>query len=91
MIDWFIIPLDGDGDGTAGDDHQFGETPIDNFYRKYGDQNGNGTVDLLDFATFRATFGKSSGDNGYLGEFDDDGDNAIGLLDFANFRTNFGS
>ena len=66
-------------------------TPSDRFFRKYGDQSGNGLVDLLDFADFRRTFGKSAGDPGYAGGFDSDGDNAIGLIDFAAFRRNFGT
>lgn len=79
--------LDGNKDGTGGDDVTF----IDNFFRKYGDINGNNTVDLLDFAAFRQTFGKSLSDTGYQGGFDGDGDNTIGLLDFAQFRQNFGT
>jgi hypothetical protein len=39
----------------------FGSGGVDEFFRKYGDQNGNGTVDLEDFADFRRTFGLSSG------------------------------
>lgn len=81
------LQLDGDSDGTAGGDHLF----VDDFYRKFGDVNGNGVVDLLDFASLRGTFGKTSGDANYLGSFDGDGDNQIGLLDFAQFRQNFGT
>ncbi len=47
-------PLDGDGNGTPGDDYVFGASAVDNFYRKYGDYNGNGTVELFDFAAFRS-------------------------------------
>lgn len=71
-------------------DFEFGELPEDNFFRKYGDHNGNGVVDLLDFAEFRQTFGKSAADNGYQAELDSDGDDTISLLDFAKFRQNFG-
>ena len=83
-------PLDGDGNGTAGDDHVFGDDATDNFFRQYGDRNGNGTVDLLDFADFRSTFGLSEGAAGYFAELDANNDDSIGLIDFAEFRANFG-
>ena len=85
------IAIDGDGDGLSGGNHTFGSTSTDGFYRKYGDQNGSGLVDLLDFAAFRQTFGKSTGDNGYEEGLDFDLDNTIGLLDFAAFRQRFGA
>ena len=43
------VSLDGDLDGLAGGDYQF----VDQFFRKFGDDNGNGVVELLDFARFR--------------------------------------
>ncbi|MEM9826110.1 MAG: hypothetical protein AAF958_05950, partial [Planctomycetota bacterium] len=53
----FGSPLDGDGDGTAGGDYIFGASPADDFFRKYGDENGDRSVNLLDFAGFRTDFG----------------------------------
>lgn len=85
------VSLDADGDGSGGDDFLFGDNAIDNFFRKYGDENGNNIVDLLDFARFRQTFGKTVNEPGYLDAFDSDDDESIGLLDFANFRQNFGT
>ena len=73
------------------DNYAFGDQAADAFFRKYGDQNGNDIVDLLDFADFRRSFGKSDGDAGYLEGFDSDGDAVIGLLDFAEFRRGFGT
>ncbi len=72
-------------------DYVFGDLPEDGFYRKFGDINANGTVELLDFAEFRRTFGKSSLEPGYQAGFDSNNDNMIALLDFANFRRNFGT
>ena len=77
---------DGDGDGIGGDHVLF----LDNFFRNFGDQNGNGVVDLLDFVAFRQTFGKSVASANFLQEFDLDGDDWIDLIDFAEFRRNFG-
>ena len=59
------LTLDGNGDGLMGDDHTFGDDAVDWFYRQYGDINGDGTVDLFDFAAFRSAFGKTDGDEGF--------------------------
>lgn len=83
--------LDGNGDGADGDNFTFGAIPLDNFFRKYGDFNENGIVDLLDFAAFRQAFGKSDGEAGFMDPIDADSDDSIGLLDFAAFRQNFGT
>ncbi len=72
-------------------DYSFGASDVDGFFRKFGDGNGNGVVDLLDFAEFRGTFGLSDESNGYLDSFDADGDQMVGLLDFAEFRRRFGT
>jgi hypothetical protein len=49
--------LDGDGDGLAGGDYAFG------LFRFYGDVNGDGVVNGLDFGLFRAAFGTAAGDH----------------------------
>lgn len=85
------IALDGDGDGGAGGDFVFGASAVDRFYRKFGEGNGNGTVDLLDFAGFRRAFGLNQDDPDFNRVFDNDGDGTVGLLDFAEFRRNFGT
>lgn len=85
------LALDGNGDGTAGDDYVFGDSALDKFFRKFGDGNGNNLVELLDFAAFRGAFGSSEGDANWNHAFDDDGDNKVLLPDFAKFRGNFGS
>ena len=81
------MTLDGDRDGSAGGDLVF----RDQFYRKYGDYNGNGLVDINDYFGFRESYGKSSGDTGYLAEFDHDGDDQVGIADYLVFRSSFGS
>lgn len=81
------IPLDGDSDGEAGGDMTF----VDQFFRKFGDVNANGVVELLDFAKFRAAFGISFGEPTFNDAFDVDGDGEVGLLDFAEFRRKFGT
>jgi predicted outer membrane repeat protein len=90
-ISAFGLNLDGDANGLVGGDHVFGAEAADRFFRKYGDQNGNGTVDLLDFAEFRRTFGLSAGQPGYLGSLEANFNGSIDLVDFAAFRRNFGT
>lgn len=90
-VDSLGTPLDGDQDGNAGDDFVFGASSLDKFYRKFGDYNGNETVDLVDFAEFRRSFGSSTGQANWNHAFDQEGDGSIGLLDFAEFRRNFGT
>jgi hypothetical protein len=68
----------------------FGDQPADEFFRKYGDNDGDGVVGLFDFAAFRRSFGLASGDVNFRGGLDGDGDGIISLLDFAAFRKSFG-
>jgi hypothetical protein len=84
-------PLDGNGNGSPGDDYVFGASALDNFYRKYGDFIPDGTVDLFDFAAFRSAFGKSAGQAGYEEGLDAQNDGIVDLFDFAQFRANFGT
>ncbi|KAA1261316.1 Glucan 1,4-alpha-maltohexaosidase precursor [Rubripirellula obstinata] len=84
------IELDGNGDGQAGDEYRFGDHPNDDFFRKYGDQDGDDFVGLADFALFRSTFGSRDGQEPFLPGLDSNADGEIGLTDFAAFRSNFG-
>lgn len=79
------LNLDGDGDGIAG------TSRVDDFFRLYGDANGDRTVDLIDFSAFRTAFGFSSPNASYQQEFDENGDGNVDLLDFAAFRARFGT
>lgn len=86
------VELDGDADGQAGGNFVFGDDQAaEKFFRRYGDANGNGIVDLIDFASFRGSFGMAAGASGYRYEFDSNGNDSIDLQDFAAFRLNFGS
>ena len=70
--------LDGNGDGTGGDNGTF------SFFRFFGDANGDRTVSASDFIQFRQFFGGSS----FM--FDFDGDGAVAASDFIQFRLRFG-
>jgi hypothetical protein len=77
------VALAGDGQ-TPGTDHQ------DSFFRLFGDSDGSGVVDYLDYYRFRGAYGKHAGDAGYLWYFDYDGDGFVGSADYSAFLANFG-
>jgi hypothetical protein len=83
--DRFGRSLDGNGDGTAGGDRS------DEFFRLYGDSDGDRDVDLIDLARFLSTFGRHEGQSHYLGYFDVNGDATIGVIDLVAFARRFGS
>ena len=77
-------------DGTELDDT---ETPltIDDFFRKYGDDDASNDVGLIDFAAFRSSFGLNAENPNFNSGLDADRDGTIGLIDFAAFRSGFGN
>ncbi|MEM9828208.1 MAG: Ig-like domain-containing protein, partial [Planctomycetota bacterium] len=82
--------LDGNGDGIAGDAFVFDSGGEDRFAFRYGDFDGNGSVNLLDFAEFRRVFGTTIDPGSEETYFDANLDGQVNLLDFARFRTAFG-
>ncbi len=83
--------LDGDGNGTGGDDYTLAGTVANGLYRLFGDVDGSGVVNAFDFSQFRNAFGSSTGQAVYVEWLDIDGNGAINAFDFAQFRTRFGS
>jgi len=81
--------LDGDGNGTGGDDFltsTTGNASNSNVItRLFGDNDGDRDVDAIDFGAFRAAFG---GSNPVM-DFDQDGD--VDAVDFGQFRGRFGA
>ena len=59
------------------------------FSRLFGDSNGDGVVNLVDYKAFAASFLKSSGTTGYNFEFDSNNDGTINLTDYRAFASNF--
>ncbi len=76
--------LDGNGDGTGGDNYVLIGTPANGLFRIYGDANGDGSVASSDFNQFRLAFGGTSV------VFDFDGDGSVSASDFIEFRLRFG-
>jgi hypothetical protein len=77
--------LDGDGNGTPGGNR------VDNFFRLFGDSDGDADVDYLDFFRFRGALGRSRGDAAYRAFFDYDGDGDVDNLDFLQVRRRLGA
>ena len=56
------VPLDGNGDGVAGDDYytptpSYPQTPANLLYRLFGDGDGDRDVDALNYGQFKAAYG----------------------------------
>jgi subtilisin-like proprotein convertase family protein len=75
--------LDGNGDGSAGDDR------TDDFFRLYGDVTGDGSVDVFDLLQLRQAYEPSGGT--YNAALDYDGDGEVDIFDLLEFRKRFGS
>ena len=81
--------IDGDGDGIAGGNLVFGDTAADNFFRFFGDNDGNRNVSLIDLLAFRQTWSSSAGDPEFNSQLDSNADGVIDLFDLLPFRSNF--
>ena len=81
--------LDGNGDGTPGDN--FTLTDAQGLFRLFGDGNGDRRVDNADFFQFRTTFGLASTNPAYLAFYDVNADGIVDNADFFQFRTRFGT
>ena len=64
---------------------------VEDFFRFFGDRDGDRDVDLLDFVFFKATFNLPSSDPFFNDAFDFQGDDDVDLLDFVFFKGNFSS
>jgi hypothetical protein len=88
------LALDGNADGTPGDNYVTAPdtgSSGPHLYRLFGDVDGNGVVNAFDFSQFRLAFGSGSADASYVAFFDADGNGAINAFDFAQFRLRYGS
>jgi len=84
VLDPSLQPLDGNGDGTAGDNYTFVGSPTNGLFRLFGDADGNGIVDQTDFIAFRLAF-----NNGPSNIFDFNGDGHTDQVDIIQFRNRF--
>ena len=80
-------------DQNMSEDYEFGAEEADDFFRLFGDANGDGTTNFGDFASsFLPAFGSGIGDPAYRDELDAGGDGVVNFADFATaFLPNFGT
>lgn len=81
-------PLDGDGNGTAGDPFVMAGDTENRFFKLTGDWNGDGGVSILDFLTLRYWFGEEVPPAPQYVDLNSDG--GVSILDLLPFRANFG-
>ncbi len=81
--------FDANGDGVAGGNYVFGDSETDDFFRLYGDTDGNRIVDVFDLLTLRQSWQAELGDENYRPGLDSNGDNAIDVFDLLAFRQNW--
>ena len=79
--------LDGNFDGSAGGDYQFGDAEIEAFFRLFGDGNGDRNVDGADSILFQKTFRKKSVKPGFNSAFDYNGDGVVDGTDYFQMRS----
>ena len=77
------IPLDGDGNGTPGDNYSLVGTPANGLFRLFGDADGSGQVTSSDFLAFRLAFLSPSA------VFDFNGSGTVDSTDVLAFRLRF--
>ncbi len=85
------LALDGDGNGTGGDNFVRGTVDTDNFFRLFGDFDGNRIINGLDLGRLRLANGTSLGEPAFNSIFDYNGDGVINGLDIGQFRIRNGS
>jgi hypothetical protein len=76
--------LDGNSDTVAGDAY------VDEFFRLFGDVDGDRDVDANDHRAFQSTYRKRQGQAGFMAAFDADGDGDVDASDLFAFRQRFG-
>jgi hypothetical protein len=84
------LDANGDGIGDSTDIYEVLGSQTNDLFRLFGDGDGNGKVDNVDFAMFRSTMGLTSQSPSFIVAFDYDGDGLIGTNDYGQFRARFG-
>jgi hypothetical protein len=83
--------LDGNGDGTPGDNFVLSDSgAAGGLYRLFGDANGDRRVDNADFFLLKQTFLRPAGDPLFLAGLDSDGSGVVDNADFFQFKLRFG-
>ena len=83
------VPLDGDANGVGGGNYQFGNVAEDEFFRLFGDMEGDRDVDFAEFGPFGLAYRRRVGEAGFDATFDNDLDGDVDLFDYAEFGLRF--
>jgi hypothetical protein len=86
------VQLDGNGDGTGGDNCIRGAAQADAFFRLFGDSDGNRTTNLAELGRLRQSFNLTVGASGTpasAASFDSDGNGVVTLADLGRLRQRF--
>ncbi|MCO8124654.1 lamin tail domain-containing protein [Stieleria sp. TO1_6] len=70
-------------------DHSFGDSEADQFFRLFGDHDGDRDVDGQDLGQFGLAFLSHSADANYDGDLDYDGDGDIDSQDYGQFSRRY--
>ncbi len=70
-------------------DFVFGEQAVDDFFRLYGDSDGDRDVDGQDYGRFGLTFLATDGHARFNAQLDSDGDGDVDGQDYGRFGLNF--
>jgi hypothetical protein len=62
---------------------------VTNFFRLFGDVNGDRHIDIADFGQFSQAFGAHSTDSNYRAYFDWNNDGVIDIADFGQFSSRY--
>jgi uncharacterized protein YdeI (BOF family) len=85
--DLYGIGFDGDEDSQPGGDFLFGTSDTDDFFRLFGDVNGDESTDFTDFLALRTAYGDAGE---YRDDLDFDLDENVDFTDFLAFRERYG-
>ncbi|MBX7103561.1 MAG: hypothetical protein K1X57_05745 [Gemmataceae bacterium] len=83
LVSGSVTSLDGNANGTAGDDYTLVGDTTNKLFRLFGDSDGDGTVNSTDFLAFRLAFLTPSA------AFDHNGTGSVDSSDFLQFRLRF--
>jgi hypothetical protein len=88
-VTYLGLQLDGNRNGTAGDNYVFGAVAADKFFRYFGDMDGDRDVDATDYGRLGLTYRKIAGQSGFNKFLDYDGDGDVDATDYGRFSLRY--
>ena len=67
----------------------FGDDETEDFYRYFGDTNGDRNVDIFELLQFRQTYLLADSNANFNANFDNNGDGVVNIFDLLKFRQNY--